>query len=179
LQPSSREAPRVCLTCPWMGTPIPGRAPHQPCWLGLSWPARCGSPMRNHHHRGKIHPHPIRCKHVVFNLVLRLHPNGQGFVVVVYTPEPNISLRICTHTQTMTISNNLCPPMPTHSMTCAHSCPFLVVVAQRISTLNIVSRATSHMRLRACEHNTSSILIGGKGGAGPSSLHTTLDKPME
>jgi hypothetical protein len=28
--------------------------------------------------------------------------------------------RICT--QTITISNNLCPPMPTYSMTCAHPC---------------------------------------------------------
>ena len=29
----------------------------------------------------------------------------------------------CTHTQTMPISNDLCPPMPTISMTCAHPCP--------------------------------------------------------
>ena len=36
------------------------------------------------------------------------------------TSEPNIFLQICTHTQTITISNDLCPPMPTHSMTCAH-----------------------------------------------------------
>ena len=35
-------------------------------------------------------------------------------------------------------------------------------------------RATSHMRLRARDHGTSSTLICGKGGAGPSSLHTTL-----
>jgi hypothetical protein len=33
-------------------------------------------------------------------------------------------------------------------------------------------RATSHARLRARDHCTSSTLIGGKGGAGPSSLHT-------
>ena len=34
-------------------------------------------------------------------------------------------------------------------------------------------KATSHMILRARDHYyTSSILIGGKGGAGPSSLHT-------
>ena len=32
-------------------------------------------------------------------------------------------------------------------------------------------RATSHTRLRACDHYTSSTLIGGEGGAGPSSLH--------
>ena len=31
------------------------------------------------------------------------------------------------------------------------------------------------MRLRAHDHYTSSTLIGGKGGAGPSSLHTTLE----
>ena len=39
-------------------------------------------------------------------------------------------------------------------------------------------RATSHTRLRACDHCTSSTLVGGKGGAGPSSLHTTLEEPM-
>ena len=39
--------------------------------------------------------------------------------------------------------------------------------------------ATSHTRLRACDHYTSSDLIGGKGGAGPISLHTTLEGPTE
>ena len=41
------------------------------------------------------------------------------------------------------------------------------------------SRATSHTRVRARDHCTSSTLIGGKGGAGPSSLHTTLEGPTE
>ena len=36
-------------------------------------------------------------------------------------------------------------------------------------------RATSHTRLRACDHYTSSTLIGGKGGVGPSSLDTMLE----
>ena len=36
----------------------------------------------------------------------------------------------------------------------------------------LVVRATSHTRLRARDHYTSSTLIGGKGGACPSSLHT-------
>ena len=40
-------------------------------------------------------------------------------------------------------------------------------------------RATSHSRLRARDQDTSSTLIGGRGGAGPSSLHTTLEGPME
>ena len=40
-------------------------------------------------------------------------------------------------------------------------------------------RAASHTRLRARIHYTSSILIGGKGGAGPSSLHTALEGPKE
>ena len=35
-------------------------------------------------------------------------------------------------------------------------------------------RVTSHMRPRACDQYTSSTLIGGKGGAGPSLVHTTL-----
>ena len=38
--------------------------------------------------------------------------------------------------------------------------------------------ATSHMRLRARDHYTSSTLIGGKGGATPSSPHTALEGPM-
>ena len=41
-------------------------------------------------------------------------------------------------------------------------------------------RATSHTRLIAHDHRTSSTLIGGKGGAGPSSLlHTKLEGPKE
>ena len=31
-------------------------------------------------------------------------------------------LQICTHTQTTPINIDLCPPMPTHSMTCVHPC---------------------------------------------------------
>ena len=37
---------------------------------------------------------------------------------------------------------------------------------------------TSHTRLSARNHHTSSTLISEKGGAGPSSLHTTLKGPM-
>ena len=40
-------------------------------------------------------------------------------------------------------------------------------------------RAASHTRLRAHDHYTSSTLIGGTGGAGPSSLHTMLEVPTE
>ena len=46
-------------------------------------------------------------------------------------------------------------------------------------TLKTIFRATSHTRLRARDHYTSNILIGGKGGAGPSLLHTALEGPME
>ena len=42
-----------------------------------------------------------------------------------------------------------------------------------------LSRATSHTGLGACDHYTSSTLIGGKGGAGPSSHHNTLDRPTD
>jgi hypothetical protein len=43
-----------------------------------------------------------------------------------------------------------------------------------------VLRATPHTRLRACYHSyTSSTVIDGKGGAGPSSLHTSLEEPTE
>ena len=47
------------------------------------------------------------------------------------------------------------------------------------TTFGLIIRATLHMRLRACDHYTSSTLIDGKGGASPSSLHTTLEGPME
>jgi hypothetical protein len=40
-------------------------------------------------------------------------------------------------------------------------------------------KATSHTRLRAHDHCTTRTLIGGKGKAGPSSLHTALEGPME
>jgi hypothetical protein len=42
---------------------------------------------------------------------------------------------------------------------------------------HLALRATSHTRLRACDQYTSSTLIGGEAGAGPSSLHTMLEGP--
>jgi hypothetical protein len=41
------------------------------------------------------------------------------------------------------------------------------------------AKATSHTRLRARVRYTSSTLIGGKGGAGASSLHITFEGPTE
>jgi hypothetical protein len=40
-------------------------------------------------------------------------------------------------------------------------------------------RATSHTGLRARDHYTSSTLVHGKSGAGPTPLHTTLEGPTE
>ena len=40
-------------------------------------------------------------------------------------------------------------------------------------------RATSHTRLRARDHYTSSTHIGGKGESAPSLLHTPLEEPTE
>ena len=37
----------------------------------------------------------------------------------------------------------------------------------------------ANSRLRAQDYYTSRTLIGGKGGAGPSSLHVVLEGPME
>jgi hypothetical protein len=55
-----------------------------------------------------------------------------------------------------------------------------VVNARRSQQLSFTTlEATSHTRLQACDQYTSSTLIGGKGGAGPSSLHTTLEGLME
>ena len=53
--------------------------------------------------------------------------------------------------------------------------PFHTYLAHHITR----SWATTHTRLRARDHYTSSTLIGGKGGAGTSSLHTTLEGPTE
>ena len=43
----------------------------------------------------------------------------------------------------------------------------------------MLSKVTSHTRPRARDHSASSTLIGGKGRAGPSSLHTTLERPTK
>ena len=43
-----------------------------------------------------------------------------------------------------------------------------------VSALSTSLWATSHTRPRAYDHYNSSTLIGGKDGAGPSSLHTSL-----
>ena len=43
----------------------------------------------------------------------------------------------------------------------------------------MILRATSHTRLGARDHYTPTTLIGGKAGAGPTSLHTTLEGPTE
>ena len=40
-------------------------------------------------------------------------------------------------------------------------------------------RATSQTRWRVHDHCTSSTFVGGKGGAGPSSLHTMLEGPTK
>ena len=40
-------------------------------------------------------------------------------------------------------------------------------------------KTTSHTRLRAHDNYALSTLIGGKGGAGSSLLHTTFEGPME
>ena len=55
----------------------------------------------------------------------------------------------------------------------------LAVIAINTGSPRTLLRGTSHMRLRARDHYTSSTLIGGKGGAGPSSLHTMLEGPTE
>ena len=48
-----------------------------------------------------------------------------------------------------------------------------------VDGLHIWLRANSHTRLRAHDHYISSTLICGKGGVGPSSLHTTLEGPTK
>ena len=53
-------------------------------------------------------------------------------------------------------------------------------VERRFGTLIYDIRVTSHVGLRAHDHDTSSTHIDGKGKAGPSSLlHTTLEGSTE
>jgi len=53
------------------------------------------------------------------------------------------------------------------------------VIYRKKGDTNPKVRGTSHMRLRSHDYYASSTLIGGKGGAGPSSLHTMLEGPTE
>jgi hypothetical protein len=55
------------------------------------------------------------------NRLIKPCPNPPSFLVA-GNQSPTFFLRICTHTRTITIISNLYPPMPTHSMTCAHPC---------------------------------------------------------
>ena len=50
---------------------------------------------------------------------------------------------------------------------------------KKLCGVNPVLKATSHTRVRACDQYTSSTLVGGKGRAGPSSLHTALEGPTK
>ena len=60
-------------------------------------------------------------------------------------------------------------------------CPKMWIISYILSyqVVESILRATSHTRLRACDHYTSSTLMGGKGGAGPSLLHTPLEGPTK
>ena len=66
------------------------------------------------------------------------------------------------------------PPTTIHLWTCRIS-----TSPSRSFSNTTTLRATSHTRLRAHDHYASSTPIGGKGGAGPSLPHTTLEGPTE
>ena len=57
---------------------------------------------------------------------------------------------------------------------CAPSNPHYII--HPFSKTHVLG-ATTHTRLRARDHYILSTLIGGKGGAGPSSLQTSLEGP--
>ena len=54
-----------------------------------------------------------------------------------------------------------------------------LAIVWRILVFEWLRQSIVVWRLRARDHYTSSTLIGGRGGAGPSSLHSTLEGPME
>ena len=59
------------------------------------------------------------------------------------------------------------------------ACYFKTLCLLSIRFTHHYLRHIPHTRLRARNQYTSSPLIGGKGGAGPRSLHTTLEGPTE
>ena len=73
------------------------------------------------------------------------------------------------HASTCKLIHKMCHYISYHSHMKYHT---------TLTTIQSV-RANSHMRLRAHDQYTSSTFIGGKGGAGPSSLHTMLEGPTE
>ena len=56
-----------------------------------------------------------------------------------------------------------------------YDCEYYNILVSKNTPLALM--ATSHARLRTRDQISSSTLIGGKGGAGPSSLHTRLKGP--
>ena len=69
-------------------------------------------------------------------------------------------------------------PTSTHIFTLGHiKCSLIHSDNTCLPTYRL--RATSHTRLRARDHHTSSPLFGGKRRAALSSLHTTLEGPTE
>jgi hypothetical protein len=57
--------------------------------------------------------------------------------------------------------------------------PHTLPLKSKLSEESIYTRATSHTRLRARDHYTSSTLIGVKNGAGRSLFRTTIEGPTE
>ena len=55
----------------------------------------------------------------IFNVIKFISITKFNHVVLIIT----FNDKFCTHTQTITINNDLCPPIPTHSMTWARPCP--------------------------------------------------------
>ena len=59
------------------------------------------------------------------------------------------------------------------------NCNVFKICWSRMLAPHLTLTATSYTRLRAHGHCNSSTLIGGKGGAGPSLLHTMLEGPTK
>jgi hypothetical protein len=87
-----------------------------------------------------------------------------------------------------TLTYDVCSPSLIHgcvNMGCRGSFVFifkggLLVIVSFVVSMSIYHvglLATSHTRMRARDYYTSGPCIGGKGGAGPSLLHTTLEGP--
>jgi hypothetical protein len=77
------------------------------------------------------------------------------------------------HGHSLRVKDGIAPPWVKY-------CDELYLTLMLLDKRQVMSfRATSYTRLRACDHSTSSTLIGGKGTSGPSLLHTTLERPTE
>ena len=87
-------------------------------WFSKTWVVLCASFLGSDHQC-----FPPKWGHIRDKLVCKGHFTPWTMKSDYERCRAQHFLRICTHAHTTPINNDLCPPMPTYSMTCAHLCP--------------------------------------------------------